>query len=183
MELIKTIPLALDGKWIDLVATTNFSTTAASTSTITMVIDQTTNILVGYAIKFTLSGVVYYAQVTAITASLMTIRGAPLTTGAGNLTALSYSIFPSQVDVLDLSVDGYYEDATDSTLILSDMRKRLVWEESKAYIVGWDMSQRIVDTGTEANVTVMVNALAVGTANTNQGPTMSISVDKVFCTG
>lgn len=169
-------------KWTALVATTDFSTTAASTSTITMATDQTANILVGYAIKFTLSAVVYYAQVTALSASLMTIRGAPLTTGAGDLTALSYSVFPSQVEVIDLSVDGYYEDATDSTLILNDMRKRLVWEESKAYIVGWDMSQRTVDTGTEANVTVMANAAAVGTANSNQGPTMSGTADTVVST-
>lgn len=170
------------GKWTALTSTTDFSTTAASTSTITMNTDQTANILVGYAIKFTLSSVVYYAQVTALTSNLMTIRGAPLTTGAGALTAISYSTLPSQVGVIDLSVDGYYADATDSTLILNDMRKRLVWEESKAYFVGWDMSQRTVDTGTEANVTVMVNAAAVGTANTNQGPTMSGTADTVVST-
>jgi hypothetical protein len=82
--------------WNDLTEDTDWDDNPPSTSTITMNSDQTGNIAVGDAIKFTLGGGAsnpgtYYATVAAITSNLLTIDGAPLETDDGDLTALSYA--------------------------------------------------------------------------------------------
>lgn len=76
--------------WRALTATTDFATTAASTSTITMNADKTATIKAGDALRYKLSGTYYYGRVSAITANLMTIEGVALTTGAGALTELAW---------------------------------------------------------------------------------------------
>jgi len=79
--------------WQALTATTDFATTAPSTSTITMNADKTATVKAGHALKWKSSGTLYYGQVVSITASLLTVRGTAqgLTTSAGALTELYYS--------------------------------------------------------------------------------------------
>src|SRR5208283_1042856 len=76
--------------WTALTANTDFVTTGASTSTIIMNTDQTANIKVGYSLKMVFNGTTLYEVVAAITSSLLTFAGPPITTGAGLLTALSW---------------------------------------------------------------------------------------------
>jgi len=134
-------------KWKPLAATTEFSTTAASTSTITMTADLTAKIKKGMPVKFKLSGTLYYALCTDITANLLTIEGAPLTTGAGDLTELSYSDLPGQIIQCNIQIPGYFADATDSTLLLHDCdHLRIKWDRPKAYLVKMASTQGVADT-------------------------------------
>jgi hypothetical protein len=162
--------------WTPLTATTDFATTAASTSTITMNVDKTATIIVGTPIKFTLSGTEYWAICTAITASLLTIGGAPLTTSAGALTALSYGD-NTRVVQLTIAIPGYYEETSYTTApfaleSLLFMRYGILWKYSKAYLVQFSCIHRVADTGTPPQINIMVDGTAVCTTNSGGGLSM-----------
>jgi hypothetical protein len=147
--------------WIQ---TTAFNDQAASTSTITMTSDLTGSILVGYPIKFKLSGSYYYAVCTAIASNLLTIAGAPLTTGDGDLTELWYGDF-TRVEQVDIAVNGYYEDAANTALILSDLNTVLLWNKSKAYAVRYKVWSKVHDShATHGKATVLINATELNTS-------------------
>lgn len=189
-------------KWSQLIATTDFSTTAASTSTITMVTDETANIRPGMAIKFKLSGTIYYAICTAIAADLLTIAGAPLTTDAGALTELYYSSMHGQVIQVPILIPGYFADTSDTALLSNDNLQYLRWNQSKAYLVLLSATQKVADSGSENTVNCSIagsnvfstaltldgtagtwanTVIAVTTANydVNYGEAIEIAVTKV----
>lgn len=145
---------SLDSKWSTVTA---FNDQPASTSTITMTSDLTATIKPGKAIKFKLSGTYYYAICTAITANLLTIAGAPLTTGDGDLTELYYSEFAGQVIQVPILVPGYFADATETALLLNDNLEYLKWTQSKAYLVRMSATQKVADTGSENTVNCAIN--------------------------
>jgi len=144
-------------KWTQLVKDTDFNDQAASTSTITMVTDQTASIKAGMAVKFKLSGTYYYAICTAMAAGLLTIAGAPLTTGDGDLTEVWYSTLPGQVIQVPILVPGYFADATESSLLLNDNLEYLKWTQTKAYLVRMSATQKVADTGSENTVNCAIN--------------------------
>lgn len=157
------------------IALSNFSTTAASTSTITMTADLTSTLSAGLPIKFKLSGTYYYAQITAITSNLMTIRGAPLTTGSGALTELYYGL-ASQLNQIHVLIPGLFEAATSTTLLLTFAKDQLKWKEGNAYCVGFDYIVGTADGGgTQPNINVRWGGNRISTANTNAGPLVSAS--------
>ena len=78
------------GSWQPLRVTTDFATTAASTSTVTMNANKTSELKVGTMLKYKDTGVLHYGRVSAITASLLTIEGVALSTSAGAITELAY---------------------------------------------------------------------------------------------
>ena len=164
------------GGWNSLESTTDFATTAASTSTITMNTDKTAVIFVGSPIKFTLSGTEYFAICSAITASLLTISGAPLTTASGGLTALSYSS-SSRVVQMTISIPGYYEETSYTSApyaleSLLGMRYGIMWAYTKAYLVKFSAIHRVADTGTAPIINVLVDGSSVCTSNSNNGLSM-----------
>lgn len=154
---------AATGIWTQTTGT--FTATPASTSTITMTTDLTATILVGMGLKYVIGGTTYYGRVAAIASNLLTVNGAPL---GGDVTALYYGGTITQVVV---SVNGLYEDATDSTLLASDNRMQFVWHKPKSYLVYFSAYSIVHDSGgTHGNVNVMVNSAAVSTTDTNKGP-------------
>jgi hypothetical protein len=166
-EVIAAVPSS--SRWEDLTAGVDFSTTAAGTSTITMLTDQTSNITPGMAIKYTLSGGVQYAICNSIAAGLMTISGAPLTTGAGALTALSYSPHLGQVIQMPILVPGYFADAGDPTLLLNDNFQQLRWNQSRSYLVQMAATQKVADTGVENSINASLSGVSVFTPLTLSG--------------
>ncbi len=131
-------------KWTALTAATDYATTPASTSTITMATDQTATIKPGMAVRYTIGGTAYYGVVTAITSGLLTVAGAPL---SGTITALAYSIFPGMVEVAQVFVPGYWADAADTSLIANDLVSPLVWGGPPAALVRIQAMTRTTDTG------------------------------------
>jgi hypothetical protein len=161
--------------WTVLAATTDFATTAPSTSTITMNTDQTANIAIGAPIRYTFNGTVLYGQVTALTSSLMTFRGSAITTGAGLLTALSWGDH-SQIGQLSIPIPGYYASVTTSTAINDRLRmpSGYLWDIGPAYFVGINIQNGTADSGgTQAIVNAIVNGNALDTSNTNNGLSIS----------
>lgn len=137
-------------KWTELTITTDFDDQPASTSTITMNSDQTGSILPGMALKFKLSGSYYYAICTAITSNLLTIAGAPLTTGDGDLTELYYCNMPDATHTEIIVISGAFADNTSTTLIESDLLLKggIIWKKSKAYCVQMGIICTTLDSGT-----------------------------------
>jgi hypothetical protein len=144
--------------WI-LVPTANFTATPASTSTITMGVDMTASILVGMALKYTISGTVYYGQVTAISSILLTIRGAPL---SADVTALYYG--GGEIIQVVLPVNGTYEDASNTALLTSDNDSPITWEKPKSYCVFYKVWSRLHDThATHGQASIRINNTEVNT--------------------
>jgi hypothetical protein len=131
-------------------ALANFTATPASTSTITMGTDQTATIPVGSPLKYTIGGTVYYGMVIAITSNLLTVAGAPL---GGDVTALSLGDI-SRIEQIDIPINTYYEDATDATLIRSDLSTALIWHKSAAYIVRFVAWSLVHDSTTHGQIQV-----------------------------
>lgn len=132
-------------KWGRLISGTDFSTTPPTSSTIVMNTDQTPNIPIGTGVKYKASGSYYRGQVTALTANLMTISGAPLPTSSGALTELYYLTEP--LIQMEFLVPGYYEDASDTTLLLNDILTAPVWGGRTSYCIGIGAKHRVVDSG------------------------------------
>jgi hypothetical protein len=163
--------------WVPLTATTDFSTTGASTSTITMNTDQTSKIPIGSPIKYTYNGTLYYGVVTALTSGLMTIAGPTINTGAGLLTTLAYGDSNRIVEV-PISIPGYFEEtaytsapyAIESLLF---MRYGIPWWLPKAYCVQFKALNGVADTGTTPIVNMLVGAVGsmnyISTSNSNTG--------------
>lgn len=126
---------------------TGFNDQPASTSTITMSSDLTATIKAGVGIKFKLSGSYYYAICAAITNSLMTIAGAPLTTGDGDLTELYWTHIPPVV--LSFLDSGAFADAADTALLENDllMKGGYKWFGGKSYLVLMGISTKNDDSG------------------------------------
>ena len=159
--------------WYPLVSTTDFTTTALSTSTIDMNTDQTANIKVGMPIRFTLSSVVYYAICTSITSTVLTIGGAPLTTSAGALTALAYGD-ACKVQQMTIQIPGYFEETayTSAPYALESllfMRYGVQWQSEQSYCVYFNVRNRVADTGTAPIINLVINGGALSTSNTNTG--------------
>lgn len=150
--LYKTI--TSDG-WIALTATTDFSTTAASTSTATMNTDQTANIAVGYELRYTTGGTVRYGVVDAIAANLLTIGGYPFTAGAGNLTALAYR--KRQCAEQDLFVSGPFAGGGARTNLIAADMYATVFTPCLRYAVKVFMKPSTDDTGANQTVCNLYN--------------------------
>lgn len=162
-------------KWTALTAT-DYTATPASTSTLNMTTDQTANIPPGAALRYTIGGVSYYGVVTAITAGLLTVAGAPL---SGDVTALDYSIFPGMVETMTLSDPGAWADSADTALVANDLLMALVWPGPPAALVRIQAWTRTTDTGaSKPRINARLGATTtdfVSTANGNAGLELAAS--------
>lgn len=154
-------------------AITAFTRQPASTSTITLTGDQSNTVKVGLPIKYA-NTTVYYGIITAVSVSTdttITIAGVALTASANWIDASSlYYGTPEMVVIETFTIPGYFEDATDSTLLYNDLLMRYRWSRSKAYIVQYRCNQTSVDTGeTEAAVNIYTIVNGTSTAATNGG--------------
>lgn len=170
------LPVLDEGQWGGLWLGEDFDGTPPSTSTITMNRDLTDVIEVGDAVRFKLdSGAWRYAQVTAAASNLLTIAGAPLTTGAGDLTHLQVGRAWAHVDSIPILVGGTYGDDVDTDLLASDLGAHLVWEEGPAHLVGFRLRHGTADASSQPKVNAYVAGNPVGTENSNSGPAVSTS--------
>jgi hypothetical protein len=161
--------------WTALTSTTDFSTTAPSTSTITMNTDQTANIKVGTRIKMTFNSGTQYGQVTAITSALLTFRGQAITTGAGLLTALSWGD-SSRNWHKTFNIPMYYESVSTSTAINDRINGTggYLWDDDPVYIIGLDIQNGTADSGaTQAIINAVINGNLLDTSNSNNGLSIS----------
>ena len=144
----------------------SFTATPASTSTLTMTSDQTATLKVGYGLRYTVGGVVYYGIIKAITSNLLTIAGAPF---SGNVTGLAWCNAKNIIQK-DFYIPSTYEDASNNGLLLSDAKTRFVWRLPEARLVCISHFNIANDSGeTKPCANMSVGGNKVATANTNEG--------------
>lgn len=139
---------------------TDFTATPASTSTLTMTSDLTGTIQPGMGLKYTVLSVVYYGMCTAITSSLLTVSGAPL---SGDVTDLEYLTIP--MIPIAFAVSGYFADSATTTLIKDDITKARspTWGGYPAHCVFFKISRTSNDTGasTQPTVNLLIDSSAL----------------------
>lgn len=167
-ELLIDNDTALRDGWYPLTKTTHWDDQAASTSTITMNADLTAWLKAGMPIKFKLSGTYYYAVLTISAAGLLTIAGAPLTTGDGDLEEL-YVGDPDRVVQLRLNAPGAYAEDASSTLLAAIAKSPCKWGMGPAHLVRFEVYADTDGDGGHSTVNVMAGAAAISTSNTNNG--------------
>lgn len=152
------------------VSATKYTTTPASTSTVTF--SDTSDLAVGRPVRYTYNGTTYYGIITAITSNaLMTIAGAPLDV-AHAITNLDIGT-PGQVEFMDLMVAGTYADNVED--ILSGTANRYVrWRKSAAYLVAISATHKTADTGaSQPKLNAKVAGNLVSTQDSNAGLQLS----------
>ena len=143
-----------------LISSSKYTATPTSTSTVAM--SDTSDFVVGQALKYTDGRGTYYAIITAITADTsITIAGAPFDTGS-DITAL-YSGIDGKVAQVDLFIAGTYADATGD-LLANDMDTYFKWQGKTAHLVNISAVQSGVDSTSQPTVNVKVNGSAVSSA-------------------
>jgi hypothetical protein len=154
------------------IAAAAYTSTPASTSTLTMGTDLTSTILVGYGLRYTIGGVVYYGVVTAIASNLLTIAGASLSGSVSNLSWCD----PARIVQVDFFISGSFADASNTGLLASDAHTKFRWSLVRAYLVKIIHTVRVADTGAnQPRATLSVNGSVVGTDNSNAGLPVAVT--------
>lgn len=144
-----------------------FTATPTSTSTLSMLSDQTTNIVTGMALKYKIGSNYYYGIVDAISPSVLTINGAPFTS---DVTELYYDESLTKVIQIVIPVEGYYETEDDSALIQNYLGYYLPWSKQSSYCVKYSVISKIADSGSpKCYIQVKLNGNYLCTANSQKG--------------
>lgn len=144
--------------WVPI---TGFTATPASTSTITMSKDRSAVLIPGTALRYTIGGTTYYGIITAITSTLITLAGAPL---SGTITALFFSQDLGRVIQMPILIPGYYEDATDATLLANDLGQTLLWQQGSSHCVRMAMKTRVADSSSNGVAQAYIGGSALSTS-------------------
>ena len=165
------IDATYDIPW-SLIAASKYTTTPASTSTLTM--SDTSDINLGDPVKFAYGGNTYYAVVTAVSNNaLITIAGAPFVV-AEVLTALSVGTL-QQVETKTIVIDSLYADTEYD--LLSTIGRYERWDGAPAYLVSFAATGGEIDTGAaQPKINVKVGGSLVSTNDTNKGLQVSAVV-------
>jgi hypothetical protein len=125
---------------------------------------------VGRPLKFVISSTTYYAMVIGVVdaGSTLTVNlvGAAYTATS---SAFYYSDL-NRVRQVNFAVEGYYADATNTTLLQTDNRMYYIWELGAAAVVSVKVRCTTEDSGaSEPYVTVTNATNSILTKNTNKG--------------
>jgi hypothetical protein len=132
-----------------------------------MTSDRTGVLKAGYGIKYTIGGTVYYGVITAITSNLLTIAGASL---SGDVSDLYYT--KTGMIQMPILIPGYYEDASDPTLLANDLGQTLIWQQGPAYCVRMAVKTRVADSSSDGIAQAYIAGSILCTSNTNTGLTL-----------
>ena len=121
---------------------------------LTMTSDLTASIKAGMSLMYVISGVTKIGRVGAITSSLLTPNGAPL---SGDVTALYYGGGTTRKIIV--IIPGTYEDASNTALISSDLKSSALktWDLPISYCVHYKVYSNTHDTGTHGQASVRIN--------------------------
>jgi hypothetical protein len=165
--------------WVDLTATTDFATTAASASTITMNTDQTGSIKAGYPIQFTNANGTRYAQVASITANLLTVYGPPV--NEATLTGLAYCRHGG-ITVVESFLSGAFDFNNEADCIQSRGKTATYWHEPPSQLVMFGATGTDVTDTPQFNISIDGSASLASSDNTSRGPTCGELPDYGYAT-
>jgi len=156
-----------DNKVWKTISSDNYTATPATTAQLTMA--DTTDLYAGAPLQYTIGGVTYYGQASAVTTDTdIDIQGAPM---GGDLTTLKVGL-PSQLVVVRMTsslATGVYASATEADMFRDTWHNAQKWRQSAACLVYFAGIQASVDTGTEPKINIQINNAAVSTNDSNNG--------------
>lgn len=135
-------------------------------SIITM--SSTSDMGVGYPVRYVVSGTTYYGIITAMTASTSITVAGPALAAAATVSSLAVGT-PEMVSVVQLFVANSYGNGVTSTLLATDMKTYFTWNRQKAYLVRYSVTHNTPAGTTQPTINVNVAGSAVGTENSNNG--------------
>lgn len=124
----------------------------------------------GTPLRYTIGGVVYYGISSGVlyddTNYRLNVRGASPV--SGTITKLEYGLQCLVVQV-EFPITGVYGNGTDTDLLYNDMGYKFIWKLGKAYCVRITAAQKVVDTGAEPKVNLLINGQRVSINDSNLG--------------
>jgi hypothetical protein len=147
--------------------------TATPTDTNTLAMSDTSDLVVGKPIYFTIGGTDYYAIVSVIVANTsIDIVGEPL---SGSVTALYVGLSSQLVLYAVPTILGLYGDATTIDLLTTDLYYPVTetWKMGPAKCIGFDLVHGTDDGTSQPKVNVEIDGSPISSANTNAGPSVS----------
>lgn len=175
-KALDTIDDALAGQtWTPLAPGVDYTTTPASASTLTMLVDRTGDIKPGDAIKWELAGPVYrYSVVASITANLLTLYGPPLTEGGAVAHAWYADGTAGRVVPLHLNLSGPYAEATSATALWDIGAIKMPWLNRKAHLARFGGTASGVS-ATPPKFNAVVNGALAASDNSNDGVAITVA--------
>ena len=146
----------------------NYTATPVSTSTITMGVDMTASIKAGMSLRYTSAEHgAYYGRAGVIASNLLTVNGPAMD---HDITKLEYG--GGTIRQVVIVIPGSYEDASNTALITSDLKSKLIWHLPVSYLVYFSVYSNTHDTGTHGQSSVRINNTEVNT--TTGGETIAV---------
>lgn len=161
------------GAWSALTAGTDFSTTAASSSSITMLVDKTATIKPGYAIRVVDGGTTKWGVVSSVSSGSIGFVGPALTLTAGAITAVSWAD-NTRVQSFKILVDGAFAYAASSTLLATYCRNPWSWLGGPARVAFFRV-RSAAQSATAPKVTLTIGGTSICSDNSNAGPAVTSS--------
>lgn len=159
------------GQWQALTATSQFATTAASSSSLTMTADLTSTLKPGYAFKVVDGGATKWFVVNTVASNLVTLYGPALSLTVGAITAVSWADC-TRVKPVTFSVAGAFAIAASSTLLASYCKRPFAWLHGPARVCLFRV--RSSDQSTTApKVNLTIGGTAICSDNSNAGPAVA----------
>lgn len=137
-----------------------------SPSIITM--STTSDMGVGFPVRYVVSGTTYYGVITALTTNTSITVAGPAIAAASTVSALAVGT-PEMVSVVQLFVSNDYGNNVASTLLATDMKTYIKWNRQKAYLVRFAVTHNTAAATTQPTINVNINGSAVSTQNSNNG--------------
>lgn len=169
-----------DGLRWHTVAASSFTGAPASTSQLSM--SNTSSIKKALPLRYTIGGTAYYGVVANVSENAsLTVTGAPL---SGTVTSLAVGD-PEMVVPMNFFVEGFYEDATDSSLLEHDTRYFCYWQQGAAKLVAVRAVHIANDSSANPSVEItvggvsgVVSQVAETTFPDISSPVVSVDVSK-----
>jgi hypothetical protein len=134
-------------RWVELLPEVNFSLTPLAEMIIEMLIDKSGVMAEGLPVRYTVGGDVRYGQINTITPTRCFIRGVPLSTATGSLTAFAYGT-PDMIVSEVFDVPGTFNDGVGGeNLLAGKLSRRFRWGRPMAHCIGFSNYVRVIDTG------------------------------------
>ena len=159
-------------KWTPLTIATDFTSTPASTSTITALTDQTANIKAGMAAKYKIGGTYYFGVYDAVASDLFTIGGIAL---SGDITELYYSPLAGQCEMFAVGVPGVCLAAASTTLIETFNKQKAKLDKTEGYCVQISTWSRVDDSGAVQPHVNVLNGSGAPICSSNAGAGLEVA--------
>lgn len=127
--------------YTQLVASTDFDTTASNSNVINMNTDQTSLIIPGTALRYVSEGTTQYGIVKSISVSQIFIYGPPLSTSTGQVSAIAYGT-ADKVAQADLFLSGKFSQSLSPDILVERNKARFTWQGPRARLVHIDVTAK-----------------------------------------